>query len=164
MTITTSFVRMPVQLNWQSSCFVHKRLGVRVPLPALKLPIMYNPNNVMQSYKDQEWYGNYNTPPAGWREVTEKEFATQLHLLMGHMVGIESRQLIQNNTLLSAHLVFFSDRNGYAIVPVFHQERVRLFLFEACKHEWKHVKNLGRSYDEYKCTKCERTNTIDSGD
>lgn len=36
---------------------------------------------------------------------------------------------------------------------------------ETCPgHEWKHVRNLGRCYDQYQCTVCEAISNVDSSD
>lgn len=35
---------------------------------------------------------------------------------------------------------------------------------DGCYHDWKWVEKLGRCYNKYQCTICNRTKSIDSGD
>ncbi len=36
--------------------------------------------------------------------------------------------------------------------------------YESCDHVWKFDVNLGRCYNQYKCTKCGALEQVDSGD
>ena len=60
-----------------------------------------------------------------------------------------------------AQLFYEQAQDGLAMVAI--RDKVHYYRF-GCHHELALVANLGRCYNRYRCTKCDRTFDIDSGD
>lgn len=115
---------------------------------------------LVHSNKESPDGTGYNDPPVNFREITEKEFAqSQFHSYTPALV--EYRQMLvkedlspgklTNGKMISAHLFWFHDDCGYAIVGDYWKEKVRYFAF-GCNHDLE-----AKSYkagETYTCKKC----------
>lgn len=116
-------------------------------------------------------YGNHGPPP-NFREVDEQEFINSAMRRVYTPQRMEYRQVKLMQTAYGStrevssglQLYWYHNGRGDAILLDWHEKRTRYFLFAECEHEMKHSRNLGRCFNEYKCSKCGYTEQVDTSD
>lgn len=86
----------------------------------------------------QEKWGGFNTPPPGWREVTEAEIAT-ISTIRTHAPSYEEyRRIKVSNTepYLAVRLFFMHDETGVGLSFDYWNKKVRWFMF-GCDHDYE---------------------------
>lgn len=117
--------------------------------------------------------GHYNKAPAGWREITEGEFAQSSFFTYG-FTGIEHRQILNwpepKAPMLSAQMYHMHDGTGFAMVNDYWGKKLRYFAF-GCVHEWggelteaEKAVQVFNCTTKYKCKKCGYFQQVDSSD
>lgn len=120
---------------------------------------------------EKDW-GTYNDFPLGWKEITLDEFSQSMYFYYTPVM-VEYRQMHpqDGSTIVSAHLLFFHDKTGVAIVKESRTNKVKFFTF-GCDHEWgdasEEVKKRGirlfqHDHAQY-CPKCGFFTVHDSSD
>lgn len=124
-------------------------------------------------------WGKYNDLPAGWTQISEEEFAKSSYFTYGAEV-IEYRQMYArdengdrsfvSNPVISAHLHFFPQNVGFAIVADYWKGKLTFYKF-GCLHVWGAVPeekragiHLFRCQSASWCAKCQTLNIVDSSD
>lgn len=114
-----------------------------------------------------ECFGDYNTPPTGFREIPEAEMAVSNYPIYS-TVMMAFRQLKWTSPegkpeLLSMWINVTPIGHGFGYYRDYWAKRIRWFIFEACKHEFRTVKSM-MCYKELQCITCGFEYSIDSSD
>ena len=73
--------------------------------------------------------GNYNAFPPGWRELSQVEFAQSMYFHYGPEL-VEYRQMLpEAGPVVSAHLNWYFDGTGIALVSDHYAGTVRFYAF-----------------------------------
>ena len=129
-----------------------------------------------------EWkakFGGYNQPPPNLKPCTASEFWQYFSTYgLPSSNQQEFRQFVipGDERMSSVHLYHTAGDQGFAIVVdwIYTQRNLatgeearsvytpRFFKFAVCEHDVVHSRKLGNCYNEYKCTKCDWTFSVDS--
>ena len=111
----------------------------------------------------------YNDFPKGWRKITQEEFVKGPFFSYNPTMA-EFRQMYDKTQenwhykpALQAGLYWFHDGTGVAMETDYWKGTITYYAF-GCEHEYVHTAKLGRCYNEYKCSKCDHIQRIDSSD
>jgi hypothetical protein len=109
-------------------------------------------------------FGGFNDLPPNWSEATERRLVEH-RIFDQSPVAVQFRQMRvgADRPLLSAHLFFFADGSGYARAVDHEAKRLRWFTFTRCVHQDAVVRS-GRTFTDYRCTRCGHERTVDSSD
>lgn len=124
-----------------------------------------------------EQSGNdYNSAPAGWREITEKEFA-QSHFFTYSPASMEYRQIrdlpdgTRLTSLLACTMFNMHDGTGYAMEHKLWDGKVKYYKY-GCDHDYKElgvsesaehgIQHYGQHCHVYLCKKCNHLKQEDS--
>lgn len=114
----------------------------------------------------------FNTVPAEWREVSEKEFA-QSSAFTHSPIRRDYRQILPEGEphTLSVWLNFMHDGTGWAMASDYWAGKVRFFKF-GCAHKYRELGSEecrerglfhgGNCYHVYLCEACAHVNAVDS--
>ena len=125
-------------------------------------------------------FGGYNDVPPGWREITEAEFVKG-PFFSQCVEKTEFRQLVHAEIkgergwwLINAHLYFFHDGTGVALMDDNLAGKLRFFAF-GCDHKYREVHGnelqelgfkglMGGCDHALYCDKCKHKMVVDSSD
>jgi len=118
-----------------------------------------------------------NTAPAGFREITEEEFAKSRFFIYGPKEAPEYRQMRGTEEgeefpkMLSAYLYHMFDGTGFAMSSDYWAGKIRYFAF-GCDHKYvglspaqsalEGIKHYGMHCHVSKCVKCGHVHQVDS--
>ena len=116
--------------------------------------------------KSVKWVDSININPlvdsvfkslAGFRLVDEAWIAQN--------TGVYSPVLMDHRTIDRRNwtLFFLQDGTGWGLCQLYWEKRVLWCAF-GCDHDMVFVQNLGRCYNQYRCSKCGYEESIDSSD
>lgn len=140
----------------------------------------HDPEVAAKLQEHEERFGSYNDLPPNWREITEAEFVKGKFFSQSPE-KTEFRQLTKadiksekDTPLVNAHLYFFHDGTGVALMDDHWAGKLRYFAF-GCDHKYREVH--GKELQElgfqgglfacehaYYCDKCSDKMVVDSSD
>ena len=98
-----------------------------------------------------------DAPLKGWAPIDQDDFLRRLFHNPYTLVEERWMRLEQNRPV---RVMLWFEPSGDNVAATL----LDGFFEFGCHHEYTHVKNLGRCYNRYQCTKCGRTMDVDSGD
>lgn len=123
--------------------------------------------------------GNFNDPPAGWRQVTEEEFVQKSMLRMYTPQYVEYKQIVEDKDKpyferkpsIHCHLFLFHDGTGFAMEFKYWEGKVNYYMF-GCQHDYvelspqtcreRGITHYGNMWHVTECTKCGNIDSYDS--
>ena len=123
---------------------------------------------------DFKKYGDSNSLPPNFREISEEEFA-QSKFFVYSPEKWEWRQITkpediakfkwgeeQRSYVFDIRMAYFYDGTGVALEHDYWLGKVRYFAFSVCDHKERTQRNVGNCLNEYTCTSCGFKETVDS--
>ena len=118
--------------------------------------------------------GNYNAPPVGMKEISEKEFA-QSSFFVYSFVATEYRQVLINKKYMDIKIFWMNiepdQADGFAVHNDYWGGKVTYYRV-GCEHKYKEMsqddarkeghQHFGMCYHVSKCTKCGKVISYDS--
>lgn len=122
-----------------------------------------------ESVNHSKVYGDYNSPPPNFTEITDVEFSHSMFFVYTPD-KMEFRQIVPNRLpwngeryYLSVRLFYFHDGSGVGISSVYGQ-KIRYFRFFVCDHKDSELLESRMCYRKTRCRKCGYVNEVDSSD
>ena len=125
--------------------------------------------NILKGRYPIEAFGQGNTAPSNFREITEKEFCESHYYIDYSVVAMEYSQIrrLQDGTelpkMVAVNMYINAFGHGWAMERRYHEGKVVYYKFELCVHEYETTKKA-RCYWEGKCKKCGMLHAVDSSD
>jgi len=114
-------------------------------------------------------YGDYNSFPPNWREVTAEDIATKCLVRIYTPKITEYRQIGSlkpgSPPVMACTLWFFHDGTGYAVHYDYWKKTIRYFMFARCIHTYKALSRPAGNRSglhEEQCTQCDYINSYDT--